>query len=168
MERSEREEAKLEDQMYARKWIRDNLHLFAPLAREGYQLVGRGAVLVNVMELILRRNSEEGHPFNYHTLHESWLDSDALSHHSLRTNIRNCLDHYAPDREFVLVLVKGERSSVQRVPLPQEENLDDETRDANVNAEREERHNRLTCLDFWARAYRLTTPFTAEWLYRVA
>lgn len=168
MERTERDEAALEDQAYTCSWIQDNLHLFAPLARDGFQLKGRGAILVNVMELILRRHYEEGHPFNYHPPTDEWLESDEISSLSLRTTARHFLASYVPEREFVLLFVNGDRSVVQRVPFPHEEEIDTEIRGAYVNAEKQERHNRLTCTDFWARAYRLTSPFTAEWLYRVA
>lgn len=167
MEREDNE-AVLEDQAYTRTWIRDNTYLFDPLAREGYESMGRGAVLVNIMELILRRHSEEGHPFNYHPSDETWLGADELSEPRLQTHLRTSITEYAPEQEFVLVLMKDERSSVHRVPLLKEAERDNEIRGAYVNAEQEERHQRLTCTDFWARPYRLTTPFTAEWLYRVA
>lgn len=168
MERDELAESILEDQAYERKWIQDNTPLFDPLARDGFKLLGRGAILVNVMELILRRHSEEGHPFNYHATEETWLECDELTYPPIQTNLRQSLTDYVPENEFVLLLVKGERSSVHRVPLLKEEERDLEIQGAYVRAEKEERHNRLTCTDFWARPNRLTTPFTSEWLYRVA
>lgn len=164
----EQEEADLEDQAYARTWIQANTYLFDPLARAGFESVGRGAVLVNIMELILRRHSEEGHPFNYHASNEAWLEADEFSEPELQAQVRQSITEYVPEQEFVLVLLKDERSSVHHVPLLKEEERDQEIRGAYVYAEKEERHNRLTCTDFWARPYRLTTPFTAEWLYRVA
>lgn len=162
------DEADLEDQAYDRKWIADNVHLFAPLAHEASQSIGRGAVLVNLAELILRRHYEEGHPFSYHAPSESWLEADELADGDTRKRVTNLLAEYSPDKEFVLVLVKYNRCSIHRVSLPTTEEMDHEIRGAYVEAEAEERIGRLTCTDFWARRFRLTSPHTAEWLYRVA
>lgn len=162
------DESVLEEKSYDRKWIVQNLHLFVPLAREGFQQLGRGAILVNLAELILRKHYEEGHPFSYHAAAEDWLSSDEFSEESTRVSLGKALETYAPDTEFVLVLVKAHRAAIHRFPLPPEDEADFEIRGAYVNAEAEERHNRLTCTDFWAREFRLTSPYTLEWLYRVS
>lgn len=157
-----------EDTAYDRRWIADNLHLFAPLVRDGLSLQGRGAVLVNIAELILRKNYEEGHPFNYHPPSESWLEADELAEGDTKRRVQNLLEQYAPETEFVVLLVKENRCGIHKVSLPTEEEMDREIRGAYVNAEAEERHRRLTSTDFWARECRLASPHTAEWLYRVA
>ena len=41
------------------------MYFFDPLAREGFSLFGRGAIVVNVTELIQRKYADEGHPFRY-------------------------------------------------------------------------------------------------------
>lgn len=161
-------EPDFEDQAYDHKWIADNVDLFAPLAEEGFQSIGRGAILVNLAELILRRYNGEGHPFSYHAPSESWLEADELADGDTRKRVTNLLAEYSPDKEFVLVLVKYNRCSIHRVSLPTAEERDTEIRGAYLDAEADERRGRLTCTDFWAREFRLTTPHTAEWLYRVA
>jgi hypothetical protein len=162
------DESVLEEKSYDRKWIVNNLHLFVPLAQEGFQRMGRGAILANLAELILRKHYEEGHPFNYHAASEDWLDADEFAEENTRLSLHRLLDTYTPESEFVLVLVKAHRAAIHRFPLPPEGETDFEIRGAYVNAEAEERHNRLTCTDFWAREYRLTSPYTLEWLYRVS
>lgn len=157
-----------EEEAYDRKWIADNLYLFAPLAKEGFQTVGRGAILVNLAELILRRHYEEGHPFNYHAPSESWLEADELADRDTRKRVMNLLSAYSPDREFLLVLVKYNRCSIHRVSLPTAEEADMEIRGAYVSAEHEERQTRLTCTDFWARPLRLTSRHNVEWLWSSA
>jgi len=157
-----------EEKSYDRKWIVNNLHLFVPLAQEGFQKLGRGAILVNLAELILRKHYEEGHPFNFHAASEDWLESDEFAQENTRVSLRKMLDTYTPETEFVLVLVKTQRITISRFPLPPLDEADFEIRGAYVNAESEERQKRLTCTDFWAREFHLTSPHTLEWLYRVS
>lgn len=161
------DESVLEERHYDHKWVVDNLHLFVPLVRDGLAFVGRGAILVNVAELILRKHSEEGHPFNYHGADSAWTTSEDFSDEE-KMSLHTHLDTYAPDQEFILVLVKSDRATIHRVPLPAEDEMDFEIRGAYVNAEAEERQKRLTCTDFWAREFRLTSTYTLEWLYRVS
>lgn len=157
---------------YDRRWIADNLHWFAPLAREGFAMFGRGAVLVNLGELILRRNSEEGHPFNYHPSIEGWPETDEFEDGTVeaftRQKIRQNLADYDPAQEFLLVLVRSPLPTLHRLPFPNPEEEDVEIRGRYVDAEEEHRCHRLCCSDFWARAFHLASPHTFEWLYRVA
>jgi hypothetical protein len=162
------ERARLEDEAFDRKWIADNLALFAPLAREGFRWLGRGAVLVNVAELILRRRVQEGHPFNYHTPSQAWSEADELARIDTRRRAINLLEEYRPEKEFVLALVKHHRWAIYRVALPNEARANDELRRADGDGELASAGRRLKCTDFWARGHPLTTPHTAEWLYRVA
>jgi hypothetical protein len=157
-----------EDRAYDHTWIAENRDRFALLARDGFQLFGRGAVLVNLSELILRKHSEEGHPFNYHAPSPEWYDAEEITPESVRLPLLPLLLQYSPKKEFVLLLVKYNRSSLHRVPLPTQDEMNLEIRGAYIDAEAEERQARLTCTDFWARQYHLTSPHTAEWLYRVS
>jgi hypothetical protein len=157
---------------YDRYWIAENLHWFAPLAREGFAMSGRGAILVNLAELILRRNYEEGHPFNYHPTVERWLETDDFEDGTVeaftRQKIRQGLEEYDPAQEFLLVLVRSPVPTFHRLKFPNPEEEDLEIRGRYLDAEEEHRFNRLCCSDFWARSFRLTSPHTGEWLYRVA
>ncbi|MCG3209296.1 MAG: hypothetical protein FOGNACKC_02917 [Anaerolineae bacterium] len=78
-------------------WIRENLAVLWPAAQVGYQLVGRGAVVVDAQ---LRPNGE-GLRFGY-------LDQAALaqSGHALT---RHLVRIYEPRAEFVTMLLKSER-----------------------------------------------------------
>lgn len=158
----------LEQRSYDHSWIAENLHSFAPLARDGFQYEGRGAVLVNLAELILRKHSEEGHPFNYHPQSEGWINDMEFESETTRTRLSGWLDQYSPEAEFVLVLVKHNRFALHRISLPLEHEMDAEIRGAYVEAEMDERYARLAVTDFWARQYHLTSPHTGEWLYRVS
>lgn len=145
-------------------WIRQNMQLFAPLARDGYAGKGRGALAVNIAELVLRLHFEEGHPFNYHPSHGEWLETaNAYMPESERLDLLEWFDHYNPDTELLILLYKFERVSAHRLPLPSSEDLEDEIRGAYVLAESEERQNRLACSDFWARDFRLAAPYLPFW-----
>ena len=163
---SEQEQAALEELSYTRYWVQENLHRFAPLAQDGFHMQGHGAVFVNISELIMRRGIEEGHPFNYFVAHEPWLDSVCLNDPSLRTSLGESLDQYNPETEFVLVLCRRERSTVHRLAHPGVQTGETQTGLGDGNAEAE--YRRLSSLDPWAREHPLTTPFTTDWMYRVA
>lgn len=158
-----------EDQTYDHSWIAPQRDQFSLLARDGFQLVGRGAVMVNLQELILRKFAAEGHPFNYHGVSPELLESREFDNETARTHLLPLVEQYNPEREFVLVLVKHQRCSIHRLALPTpEEEAQLEIRGAYLDAESEERQARLTCSDFWARQYYLAEPHTAEWRYRVS
>lgn len=159
----------LEDRAYDHSWIAPQRDRFSLLARDGFQRVGRGAVMVNLQELILRTFAEEGHPFNYHDVSPALLESREFDNETAHRHLLRLVEQYNPEREFVLVLVKHQRCTIHRLTLltPDEE-AQLEIRGAYLDAEAEERQARLTCSDFWARPYHLTTPHTAEWSYRVS
>ena len=145
-------------------WMRQNMHLFAPLAREGFAQKGRGAITANVAELMLRLHSAEGHAFNYHAAPGAWLETaNAFMPASERVRLTAWLQEYIPDSELLILLYKFERVLPYRLSFPLPEDLDDEMRGAYVQAEAEERQQRLACSDFWARDFRLASPYLFFW-----
>jgi hypothetical protein len=44
-------------------WISENMHVFWPVAQQGYEEQGRGAIVVDTT----KRPTGEGHPFGYFT-----------------------------------------------------------------------------------------------------
>lgn len=95
-------------------WIQENLAVLWPAAQVGYQLVGRGAVVVDAQ---IRPNGE-GIRFGYLNLGALEQSGHALTRHLVRT--------YEPRAEFVTMLLKTERrvsSYCLRVLL--QENRDD-------------------------------------------
>ncbi len=149
---------------YDARWIGENLYLFDPLAREGFATLGRGAIVANVGELIRRIHYEEGHPFNYRTAERGgWLESIELEDMSQAESVPDLLKIYDPQNEMVVVLAKDFRGSAYRVPLLAEDEIDREIRGAYVNAEADERRNRLTSSDPWGRGFRLASTYTLLW-----
>lgn len=149
-------------------WIHQNIHLFAPLAREGFKKKGRGAIVANLRELVLRLHYEEGHPFNYQPAHGEWLETaKEFMPESERLALTTWFHEYNPSTELLIVLYKYERVCPYRLALPSPEDLDDEIRGAYVYAEHEERQKRLACSDFWARDFRLASPYRPFWNSRV-
>jgi hypothetical protein len=75
-------------------WIRENTHLFLPMAREGFDRFGRGALVVDTTQ----QPTGEGHPFGYfpQEMLEDEADEDTL----------RLVSEYEPDGEFVAVLLK--------------------------------------------------------------
>jgi len=149
-------------------WIDLNLYLFAPLARDGFDVKGRGAIHVNLNELLLRKNYEEGHPFHYHSqTHDFGERENAISEARQRIRLDNLMQHYDPTAEFLIVLHKYEHVSMHPIPFPNPEEMATEIRGAYVDAEAEERRARLTCTDFWARDFHLASPYPEIWRYHV-
>lgn len=150
------------------EWMTENLYRFAPLARDGFQVKGRGAIVANLAELVLRLHYEEGHPFNYQPAYDAWLETaKEFMEPSERVSLAAWFEGYNPDTEILILLYKFERVSPYRVALPSPEDLDDEIRGAYVYAEQDERQRRLTCSDFWARDFRLASPYLPFWKDRL-
>ncbi len=141
------------------------MYLFDPLARDGFASLGRGAIVVNLAELIFRKNYEEGHPFNYRSLSHlaDWFDTEEFTQTSQPVRVQEMLFEYDPSMEMVVVLVKDLRGSAYRMLLPSEEERDQEIRGAYVEAEAVERHNRLNGPDPWGRDFRLATCHVGMW-----
>lgn len=149
---------------YDARWIGENIYLFDPLARQGFAALGRGAIVANVGELIRRIHYEEGHPFNYRTAERGdWLESVELNDMSQVGSVPDLLKTYDPQNEMVVVLAKDFRGSAYRVRLLAEDEIDQEVRGAYVNAEADERRNRLTSSDPWGRDFRLASPYALLW-----
>jgi hypothetical protein len=76
------------------EWIKENTHLFLPMAREGFDRFGRGALVVDTTQ----RPTGEGHPFGYFPqgMLEDEADDDTL----------RMVSEYEPEEEFVTVLLK--------------------------------------------------------------
>ena len=85
-------------------WIRQNLHVFWPAARVGYETAGRGAIVVDTTS----RPTGAGNPFGYFdqaAIEQKW-DEDT----------QRMVREYDPTWEFVASLLKsGERMSSYRV-----------------------------------------------------
>jgi hypothetical protein len=61
-------------------WIRENLHVFWPLAQLGYQEVGRGAIVVDTNVLVPQPGGA-GHPMGY-------LDQETLAQRNVSSIVR--------------------------------------------------------------------------------
>ncbi len=88
-------------------WIRENLFVFWPLARQTFEDVGRGAIVVDTTT----RPTGEGHPFGYFSqeLLEGYGNEDT----------QRMVREYDPTWELVTVLLKSrERISTYRIGVP--------------------------------------------------
>lgn len=141
------------------RWIERNVQRFAILAVEGYTAQGRGAVFVNLDELILRRHNEEGHPFNYHTL-DAWCAVEGCSAEDSRLPLQEFVACYDPDHEYLLALVREDGSTIYVLPLPQMPELESNLNDAQ---HAQEPQARMLSTDFWARAFSLASVHDSEW-----
>ncbi|MCG3209261.1 MAG: hypothetical protein FOGNACKC_02882 [Anaerolineae bacterium] len=91
-------------------WIRENLHIFWPAAQVGYESVGRGAIVV---DMITRPDGQE-YPFGY-------LDQAAIELGG-DEEIQRLVSEYEPREEFVTTLLKTEqRTSSYRLKMMAEE-----------------------------------------------
>lgn len=87
------------------EWIRENLDVFWPAARVGYQMVGRGALIVDTTVI-----SEEGHPFGY--------VNQVLVEREGNEDVQRTVREYEPDAEFVTSLLKSlDRVSSYRIEV---------------------------------------------------
>lgn len=85
-------------------WIRENLHVLWPMARQAYDEAGRGAIFVDTTI----RPSGLGHPFGY-------FPREMVEEYGNADTLRMVLE-YDPTREMVTVLLKTEnRSSSYRI-----------------------------------------------------
>jgi hypothetical protein len=85
-------------------WIKENLNVFWPVAQQGYEELGRGAIVVDTTS----RPTGEGHPFGYlpQAMVEQQGDKDA----------QRMVREYDPAWEMVTVLLKpDDRVSIYRV-----------------------------------------------------
>jgi hypothetical protein len=85
-------------------WISENLHVFWPVAQQGHEENGRGAIVVDTTQ----RPTGEGHPFGYfpQAMMEPTGDEDTL----------RMVKEYDPSWEMVVVHLKAhDRTSTYRV-----------------------------------------------------
>lgn len=88
-------------------WIGENLHVFWPAALQGFEELGRGAIVVDVTS----RPTGQGHPFGNlaHEGIEAYGDPDT----------QRMIREYDPTWELVTVLLKPhDRSSTYRIGVP--------------------------------------------------
>ena len=99
-------------------WIRENLHIFWPAARMGYEAVGRGALGVDTTETFAHPGGV-GHPFGY-------LDQVTVEQRG-DEDTKRMVREYDPSWEMVTILFKPhERQSTYRIgviPPGSRENL---------------------------------------------
>lgn len=112
------------------EWIGENRNLFWLNATVAFEQTGRGVLMVD----LISEPQEQGHPFSYYEEGELELrDKD----------LRRFLYDYAPDREFVVVLLKpGGRVGVYRErppPFGWETDLRTRTRYKQSNPSHEKR-----------------------------
>lgn len=93
-------------------WIHENLHIFWPAARMGYETAGRGTIMVDTTS----RPPGEGHPFGYfdQTAIEQRMDEDT----------KRMVREYDPSWELVTSLLKSQdRISSYRIGVTFAEEL---------------------------------------------
>jgi hypothetical protein len=138
------------------------MYLFAPLARAGFEFRGRGAVVVNLSELILRATAEQGHPFTYTpATSRNWSETEELRQIDQEHCVRTMLREYDPAQELVAVLVKPVNGSAYRLPLPLEEDI--EIRSWYVEAEDDETRSRVKLINSSGRDFRLASQHLLIW-----
>jgi hypothetical protein len=88
-------------------WLKENLHVFWPLAQRGYQEVGSGAIVVDTT-VTVGHPGGKGHPMGY-------LDRESIVQQG-DEDTQQLIEEYEPGAEFVSVLLKPqERQSTYRV-----------------------------------------------------
>ena len=90
-------------------WVGENLHIFWPAARQGFEEFGRGALVSDTTTLV-KHSGGESHPFVY-------LPSSEIEEHEWQDIIR-MVKAYDPSWEFVAVLLKQGRESAYRIGVP--------------------------------------------------
>jgi len=87
-------------------WVRENFHVFWPVAQQQYQEKGRGAIVVDTTI----RPTGAGHPFTYYTQEQVNETHDEDAQRMVR--------EYDPKVEMVIVMLKPKnRVSVYRFLL---------------------------------------------------
>jgi hypothetical protein len=86
------------------EWIKENLHIFQPAAKNAYKELGRGAIVVDTTS----RPTGEGNPFAYFP-QEIIAEGDD-------EDTKRMVSEYNPKDEIVILLLKsGDRSSTYRI-----------------------------------------------------
>ncbi len=95
-------------------WIQENLHIFFPAARQGFQDVGRGAIVSDTTVLV-QHQAGESHPFAYLPLNVF----EAHKKEGVWDDVVRMVSGYEPEWELVCVLLKNGRESAYCIGLPQ-------------------------------------------------
>ncbi len=80
-------------------WIAENRDVFWLSAPTAFEEIGRGALLVDLINEPLER----GHPFSYHAEGELEVEDEDLKRY---------LNDYDPGREFIVVLLKPDSRAI--------------------------------------------------------
>src|SRR5215210_6396217 len=92
------------------EWIRENLHILQPAARQGFAQSGRGALISDTTVGPVHHEKGYGHPLYYLSAEEiekqPWED------------VKRLVRGYDPRWELVCVLLKQGRESAYRVGVP--------------------------------------------------
>ena len=92
------------------EWINENLHVLYPAALLGHEALGRGALVVDTLTVIIQEN-QIGNPMYYLPLKDIVKRRDRDTLRMVRA--------YDPVREFVTVLLKeNDKESVYRIFIP--------------------------------------------------
>jgi hypothetical protein len=149
---------------YDKEWIAWNMYLFAPLARAGFEFLGRGAAVVNLAELTIRASADTGHPFTYTPAASAdWSEAEDLRQIAQEQGVQPMLSEYDPATELVAVLVKPLGGPAYRVRLPLEEDM--EIRGWYVEAEEDETRSRVMLPNPSGRDFRLASQHMQVWPY---
>lgn len=90
-------------------WIRENLHVFWPVATLAFDEVGRGVIVVDTTQQPI---PGDGNPFAY-------LSQEQIEEHD-DEDTKRLVREYNPKKEFVILLLKAEnRNSTYRVQTRQ-------------------------------------------------
>jgi hypothetical protein len=86
------------------EWIRENLDSFWPFAKDVFQELGRGLIVVDTTS----QPTGEGHPYGYFPRQDIEKAGDE--------DTTRIMGNYNPEEEFVILLIKpGERTSTYRI-----------------------------------------------------
>jgi len=89
-------------------WLQENLHIFWPVAQQGYQEHGRGSIVVDFTQA-LPHQTGLGHPFGY--LPQEIIDQLGDE------NTQRLIREYDPSRELVTTLLKTNLVSSYRLQI---------------------------------------------------
>ncbi len=92
------------------RWINENLYVLYPAALLGHEAMGRGALVVDTLTIIVQEN-QVGNPMYYFPLKDIVRKRDKDGMRMVRA--------YDPVREFVTILLKdNDKESVYRIFIP--------------------------------------------------
>lgn len=97
------------------RWIRENMRVFWPAARETFERVGRGALIVDT-NVVERQEGHAGNPIYY-------LPAQQIEENAWLAAIK-MVREYEPSWEFVIVLLKKNRESAYRIGIPSQKKDD--------------------------------------------